>query len=130
MDTKDEKRGEGGERGVAAAVGPLAFPTFLSALFDEINVEILRATALDFLSVKEIAEACELPMRACYRRIHALLKEGLLCPKQDDPEGRGRPSNRYRSNIGNVYVKISGGDYRVQLVWPTDKLDLAVLSQD
>ncbi len=102
------------------------FPSFLAALFDEINVKILRSTAVEFLSVKEIAEACELPMRACYRRIKALLKQGLLCPKPDDPENRGRPSQRYKSNIGDVYIVLSGGDYSVKLIWPNVKLDLSV----
>ncbi len=119
----DEKVVEEGEEAPQRR-GPMPFPSFLTALFDEINVKILRVTAVDFLSVKEIAEACELPMRACYRRVNALLNEGLLCPKPDEPGKRGRPSNRYRSNIGNVYISLSGGDYDVKLVWPTDKLKL------
>ncbi len=103
------------------------FPSFLSALFDDVNVQILRATSRDFLSVKEITEICELPMRAAYRRVKALVKEGLLCPKPDDPDSRGRPSNRYRSNLSDVYVILSGNDYRVRLVWPNVQVDLSVV---
>lgn len=102
------------------------FPQFLAALFDEINVQILKATSEEFLTVKEITDVCELPMRACYRRVKALVKEGLLCPKPDDPDSRGRPSNRYRSNLRDVHVILSGNDYRVRLVWPNVRVDLAV----
>ncbi len=79
---------------------------------------------MEFLSVKEISETCELPMRACYRRVQALLKEGLLCPRPDEPDSRGRPPQRYRSNIGSVYVKLQGSDYRVRLEWPGDGVDV------
>ncbi len=124
---EQEEKAVSREEKTAEAIGPMAFPSFLSALFDEINVKILRATAVDFLTVKEIASACGLPMRACYRRVEALLKEGLLCPKPDEPGNRGRPSNRYRSNIGNVYVSLSEGDYNVRLVWSTDKMKITLL---
>ncbi len=118
----EEGEAKGGE-----PEGTTRFPSFLSALFDEVNVQILKATSEDFLSVKEITEACGLPMRAAYRRVKALVKEGLLCPKPDDPDSRGRPSNRYRSNLSDVYVILSGSDYRVRLVWPDVRVDLSVV---
>ncbi|MFQ5553030.1 MAG: winged helix-turn-helix transcriptional regulator, partial [Thermoplasmata archaeon] len=81
---------------------PASFPSFLLALFDEMNVRILQATAETFLPVKEIAKATELPIRACYRRVKALHREGLLRLEQADAEGRGRPSTRYKSSLGDV----------------------------
>ncbi len=107
--------------------GTTQFPSFLAALFDEVNVRILKATSEEFLSVKEITEACDLPMRAAYRRVKALVKEGLLCPKPDDPDSRGRPSNRYKSNLSDVYVILAGSDYKVRLVWPNVRVDLSVV---
>ncbi|MFQ5838829.1 MAG: winged helix-turn-helix domain-containing protein [Thermoplasmata archaeon] len=125
----DETKGnEAGEADPSEEVPDVeGFPRFLTALLDEVNVRIMKATAKDFLTVREIAEACGLGVRACYRKVRALLNEGLLCPKPDDSDSRGRPSNRYKSTLGDVYVVLSGSDYTVKLVWPTLSLDLSVV---
>jgi DNA-binding transcriptional ArsR family regulator len=119
------KEAEVGEAGESSSFRGM--PSFLRALLDEANVRILEVTSKDFLSVREISEAAGLPKRACYRRVKALLKEGLLCPKPDDPDSRGRPSNRYKSTLGDVYVVLSGSDYRVRLVWPKVRVDMSIV---
>ncbi|MFQ6012507.1 MAG: winged helix-turn-helix transcriptional regulator [Thermoplasmata archaeon] len=105
---------------------PARFPSFLLALFDEVNVRILQATAEEYLPVKDIAKASGLPIRACYRRVKALYREGLLRLEQAIPEGRGRPSTRYKSSLGNVKVVLTGKEYNVSLVWPEVRFDLSV----
>ncbi|MFQ6013689.1 MAG: winged helix-turn-helix domain-containing protein [Thermoplasmata archaeon] len=105
---------------------PASFPSFLLALFDEVNVRILQATVENYLSVKDIAKATELPIRACYRRVKALHREGLLRLDQADPEGRGRPSTRYKSSLGDVKVVLTGNEYSVSLVWPEVSFNLSV----
>lgn len=105
---------------------PALFPTFLLALFDEVNVRILRVAAKEYLPVKDIAKAADLPIRACYRRVKALYREGLLRMKETNPNGRGRPSRLYRSFLGDVKVVISGSEYNVSLVWPEMRFDLTV----
>ncbi len=105
---------------------PARFPSFLLALFDEMNVRILQATAERYLQVKEIAKTAHLPLRACYRRVKALQREGLLRLEQSDPEGRGRPSTRYKSALGDVTVVLTGNEYNVNLVWPEVSFNLSV----
>ena len=105
---------------------PAPFPSFLLALFDKTNLRLLQATAEEYLAVKEIAKASGLTIRACYRRVRALYREGLLRMKQTDPDGRGRPSSRYRSFLGDVQVVLSGSRYNVSLVWPGVRFDLSV----
>jgi hypothetical protein len=117
-----EKAGEG-----PGASDMKGLPSFLRVLLDGMNVKILEATSEDFLTVKEISEAIGLPERACYRRVRVLLKEGLLCPRPDESENRGRPSNRYKSTLGDVYVVLSGSDYTVRLVWPKVRVDLSIV---
>ncbi|MFQ5908145.1 MAG: winged helix-turn-helix domain-containing protein [Thermoplasmata archaeon] len=105
---------------------PASFPSFLLALFDEINVRIIQAAAENYLPVKDIAKATGLPIRACYRRVKALHREGLLRLEQADPEGRGRPSIRYKSSLGDVKVVLTGNEYNVSLVWPEVSFNLSV----
>ena len=110
----------------AGPPAPARFPSFLLALFDEMNVQILQATAERYLQVKEIAKTAHLPLRACYRRVKALHREGLLRLEQSDPEGRGRPSTRYKSALGDVTVVLTGNEYNVNLVWPEVSFNLSV----
>ncbi len=104
---------------------PAPFPSFLLSLFDKTNLRLLQATAGEYLAVKEIAKASGLPIRACYRRVRALYREGLLRMKQTDPDG-GRPSSQYRSFLGDMQVVLSGSQYNVSLVWPGVRFDLSV----
>jgi predicted transcriptional regulator len=105
---------------------PARFPSFLLALFDEMNVRILQTTAERSMAVKEIAKKAQLPLRACYRRVKTLHREGLLRLEQSDPEGPGRPSTRYKSALGDVTVVLTGNEYNVSLVWPEVSFNLSV----
>ncbi len=105
---------------------PARFPSFLLALFDEMNVRILQTTAERSMPVKEIAKTARLPLRACYRRVKTLHREGLLRLEQSDPEGRGRPSTQYKSALGDVTVVLTGNEYNVRLVWPEVSFNLSV----
>ncbi len=121
------KKEEPGQEGPREGPSPAPFPSFLLALFDKTNLRVLRATAEEYLPVKEIAKAAELPQRACYRRVKALYREGLLRMKETtDPDGRGRPSSRYRSFLVDVQVVLSESQYNVSLVWQAVRFDLSV----
>ena len=105
---------------------PALFPSFLLALFDETNVKILQAAAVEWKPVKEIAEESGVPRRACYRRVKDLYENGLLRLREHRPHRRGRPVKLYRSSLGNVQVQLTGTDYNVSLEWPEVRFDLSV----
>lgn len=81
---------------------------------DEYAVKILVATFKKARSAQELSRLYDIPIAACYRRIHALEKAGLLRSVDRILTRKGKRMHIYQSQLRNAYIFFERGKLRVR----------------
>ncbi len=81
---------------------------------DEYAAKILVATYGKSLSAIALSRNLEIPIAACYRRIHSLEEAGLLRMTERALTQKGKRISLYQSNLKNAYIFLEGGKLRVR----------------
>ncbi|MCD6384027.1 MAG: helix-turn-helix transcriptional regulator [Thermoplasmata archaeon] len=89
---------------------PLQMTKILS---DEYNVKILAATLKAAHSADYLSRKLDIPIAACYRRIHLLSSAGLLKVERKVLNPRGKWVTLFRSNLSRVNLAYEKGKLRV-----------------
>jgi predicted transcriptional regulator len=81
---------------------------------DEYSAKILVATFKKPKSAIELSREYGIPIAACYRRIHALEKEGLIKCVERALTQKGKRISLYLSQLKNAYIFFENGRLRVR----------------
>lgn len=81
---------------------------------DEYSAKILVATFKKARSAIELSREYGIPIAACYRRIHALEKAGLLTCVERALTQKGKRISLYMSQLRNAYIFFENGKLRVR----------------
>lgn len=81
---------------------------------DEYSAKILVATYKKAKSAIELSREYGIPIAACYRRIHALEKAGLLSCVERALTQKGKRISLYMSQLRNAYIFFENGKLRVR----------------
>ena len=89
-------------------------------LTDEYAERILVATSYSLMSTQELSQVYDIPIAACYRRIHELEKLGLIkCEKEITGE-KGKPIKLYGSMLKRACLLFNKGSFKVRFEIPGD----------
>ena len=81
---------------------------------DEYSAKILIATYTKSMNAIELSRILDIPIAACYRRIHTLEKAGLLKLTERALTRQGKRISMYQSNLKNAYIFLENGKLRVR----------------
>jgi len=97
----------------------------IKALSDEYSRKIVLSIISSSLPIEEIAREQDIPMSTCYRRIHEMLKFGIIRPDRTIIRGDGKKFVCYKSAIKNATILLDSGQLKVDVVVnkdPAEKL--------
>lgn len=81
---------------------------------DEYSAKILVATFKKARSAIELSREYGIPIAACYRRIHALERAGLIRCTERALTQKGKRISLYMSQLKNAYIFFENGRLRVR----------------
>ena len=81
---------------------------------DEYSAKILVATFKRPRSAIDLSREYGIPIAACYRRIHALEKAGLVRCTERALTQKGKRISLYMSQLKNAYIFFENGKLRVR----------------
>ena len=87
-------------------------PKLLADTYAEI---ILSATYHSPKSVQELTRAYDIPIAACYRKIHELEDADMLRCVDEIKSPRGKTIKLYRANIKEAHLTFEKGEFRIRL---------------
>src|SRR5438034_8961056 len=90
-------------------------------LTDEYAERILVATQTVSRSVQEISDKYDIPIAACYRKIHELEEAGLLHVAEIVTTPKGKTMNLYRSLLNSAQLVYQNGIFKVKFQFDRDK---------
>lgn len=82
-------------------------------MLDEYSSRILSITDERSLNAVQISESLGIPIAACYRRIRALKKAGMLREESKAVSVGGKSVATYRSSLENAEVVLQDGRLKV-----------------
>jgi len=89
-------------------------------LTDEYSERILVATYYNLMSAQDLSEKYDIPIAACYRRIHDLERLRLLkCEKEITGE-KGKPIKLYKSQLKSACLLFDKGSFKVRFEFPDE----------
>lgn len=80
--------------------------TILESFGDDDKKKILSALNGDSLIVSQILEKCKIPQTSGYRKVNALINDGLLVPSGYIAAPDGKKITKYRSIFDNIKIDI------------------------
>ena len=86
---------------------------------DEYSAKILVATFKRPRSAIDLSREYAIPIAACYRRIHALEKAGLIRCTERALTQKGKRISMYMSQLKNAYIFFENGRLRVRFQMST-----------
>jgi len=90
-------------------------------LTDEYAERILVATQNDPRSVQEISDRYNIPIAACYRKIHELEEAGFLKVAEIVTTPKGKTMKMYRSLLKSAVLVYEAGAFRVKFEFDYEK---------
>ena len=81
---------------------------------DEYSAKILIATYSKPMSAIQLSRKLDIPIAACYRRIHTLEQAGLVLMVERALTRQGKRISIYKSNLKNAYIFLENGKLRVR----------------
>jgi len=93
-------------------------PRLLADAYAEI---ILSATYHSPKSVQELTRTYDIPIAACYRKIHDLEDADLIKCVGEIKSPRGKAIKLYRANIKEAHLTFEKGEFRIKLQFKTEK---------
>lgn len=88
--------------------------TLLRLLSDEYVRKIIRATIASAKSIEELSHDEIIPISTCYRRVHELIRLGLIRVESTIITPRGKKFMTFRSTIKDVTVTLSSERFSVE----------------
>ncbi len=90
-------------------------------LTDDYAERILAATYFSARSAQEISDAYDVPIAACYRKIHELEDAGLLKCQKIVTTRKGKSMKLYRSTLIKACIMYEDGVFKVRLEFKTEE---------
>ena len=84
-------------------------------LTDDYAERILAATYFSARSAQEISDTYDVPIAACYRKIHELEDSGLLRCQKIVTTRKGKSMKLYRSQLVRACIMYEDGIFKVRL---------------
>ena len=91
-------------------------------IMDTYAAKILVACARKPKHALELSKHLDIPIAACYRRIHVLERAGLLKPVNRALTQQGKRIVLYQSMLKNAYIFFEGGKLRVRFQMVTGQI--------
>jgi predicted ArsR family transcriptional regulator len=83
-------------------------------LADDYSQKILISTYGSPMSAQRLSKICQIPIAACYRRIHELEQAGLLSVDREKEVYKGRKVRLYRCRLRSASIRFSNGRFNVK----------------
>lgn len=83
-------------------------------LADDYSQKILVNTYSAPMSAQRLSRTCQIPIAACYRRIHELEQAGLLTVDREKEVYKGRKVRLYRCKLRSATIKFTNGRFAVR----------------
>lgn len=83
-------------------------------LADDYSQKILVNTYSAPMSAQRLSKACQIPIAACYRRIHELEQAGLLVVDREKEVYKGRKVRLYKCKLRSATIKFTNGRFAVK----------------
>jgi len=90
-------------------------------LTDEYAERILVATQSSPRSVQEVSDRYDIPIAACYRKVHELEGAGFLRCAEIVTTPKGKTMKLYRSLLKSAHLVYEGGVFRVKFEFDYEK---------
>lgn len=83
-------------------------------LADDYSQRILSCTYAIPMSAQKLSKVCQIPIAACYRRIHELERAGLLAVDREKEVYKGRKVRLYRCRLRSATIRFVNGRFIVR----------------
>jgi len=83
-------------------------------LADDYSQKILASTYAAALSAQRLSKVCQIPIAACYRRIHELEQAGLISVDREKEVYKGRKVRLYRCRLRSATIKFLNGRFVIR----------------
>lgn len=83
-------------------------------LADDYSQKILVSTYSIPMSAQRLSKTCQIPIAACYRRIHELEQAGLLGVEREKEVYKGRKVRLYKCRLRSATIKFLNGRFAVR----------------
>ena len=83
-------------------------------LADDYSQKILVSTYTSPMSAQRLSKICQIPIAACYRRIHELEQAGLLGVDREKEVYKGRKVRLYKCKLRSATIKFNNGKFAVR----------------
>ena len=83
-------------------------------LADDYSQKILVSTFASPMSAQKLSKICQIPIAACYRRIHELEGAGLLGVDREKEVYKGRKVRLYKCKLRSATIKFNNGRFAVK----------------
>lgn len=80
-------------------------------LADDYSQKILVTTYSSPMSAQRLSKTCQIPIAACYRRIHELEQAGLLTVDREKEVYKGRKVRLYKCRLRSATIKFLNGRF-------------------
>ena len=83
-------------------------------LADDYSQKILVSTYASPMSAQKLSKICQIPIAACYRRIHELEQAGLIGVDREKEVYKGRKVRLYKCKLRSATIKFNNGRFAVK----------------
>jgi len=83
-------------------------------LADDYSQKILVSTYASPMSAQKLSRICQIPIAACYRRIHELEQAGLLGVDREKEVYKGRKVRLYKCKLRSATIRFNNGKFHVR----------------
>ncbi|OGS41909.1 MAG: hypothetical protein A3K67_01490 [Euryarchaeota archaeon RBG_16_62_10] len=83
-------------------------------LADDYSQKILVSTYSSPMSAQRLSKVCQIPIAACYRRIHELEQAGLISVDREKEVYKGRKVRLYKCRLRSATIKFLNGRFNVR----------------
>lgn len=83
-------------------------------LADDYSQKILVSTYASPMSAQKLSKICQIPIAACYRRIHELEQAGLIAVDREKEVYKGRKVRLYKCKLRSATIKFNNGRFAVK----------------
>lgn len=83
-------------------------------LADDYSQKILVSTYTSPMSAQKLSKVCQIPIAACYRRIHELEQAGLIGVDREKEVYKGRKVRLYKCKLRSATIRFLNGRFAVK----------------
>jgi len=94
-------------------------------LADDYSQKILVSTYATPMSAQKLSKVCQIPIAACYRRIHELEQAGLIAVDREKEVYKGRKVRLYRCRLRSATIRFVNGRFAVRYDTEPDEIDMS-----